>query len=104
MMNIHKNILVLLLNGHTLAICGFFELSGVLVNHGLIDQNIYFEIFNPTPFWKKAKPIIVGIRSKRSDSHYENFESLNSKRLGWKEKKDKKLLVKRKRDANFGSL
>ena len=44
-------------------------------------------IFNPTPFWNKAKPIIEGMRSKRSDSHYENFESLNTKRLSWKKKR-----------------
>ena len=72
---------------HFIAICGFFELSGVLVNNGLVDQNLYFEIFNPTPFWNKAKPIIEGMRSKRSDSHYyENFESLDSKRLSWKKR------------------
>jgi Domain of unknown function (DUF4760) len=86
---------------HFIAVCGFFELSGVLVNHGLIDQNLYFDIFNPTPFWNKAKPIIEGMRSKRSHSHYyENFESLNIKRLSWKKKRDKKnsltkLLVER---------
>jgi Domain of unknown function (DUF4760) len=73
---------------HFIAVCGFFELSGVLVNRRMIDQNLYFEIFNPTPFWNKAKPIIEGMRSKRSDSHYyENFESLNSKRLSWKKKR-----------------
>ena len=73
---------------HFIAVCGFFELSGVLVNRGLIDQNLYFEIFNPTPFWNKAKPIIEGMRNGKSDSHYyENFESLNSKRLSWKKKR-----------------
>jgi hypothetical protein len=76
---------------HFIAVCGFFELSGVLVNHGLIDQGLYFEIFNPTPFWNKAKPIIEGMRNGKSDSHYyENFESLNSKRLSWKKKRRKK--------------
>jgi hypothetical protein len=75
---------------HFIAVCGFFELSGVLVNRGLIDQNLYFEIFNPTPFWNKAKPIVEGMRSKRADSHYyENFESLNNKRLSWKKKRSK---------------
>ena len=75
---------------HFIAVCGFLELSGVLVNHGLIDQNLYFEIFNPTPFWNKAKPIIEGMRNGKSDSHYyENFESLNSKRLNWKKKRSK---------------
>jgi hypothetical protein len=54
----------------------------IVMNHGLIDQGLFFEIFNPTPFWNKAKPIIEGMRNGKSDSHYcENFESLNSKRL-----------------------
>ena len=75
---------------HFIAVCGFFELSGVLVNHGLIDQDLYFDIFNPTPFWNKAKPIVEGMRKRRSDPfYYENFELLNINRLGWKNKRDK---------------
>jgi hypothetical protein len=35
---------------HFIAICGCFEFSGVIVNHSLIDQDVYFDIFNPTPF------------------------------------------------------
>ena len=74
-----------------IAVCGFFELSGVLVNHGLVDQDLYFDIFNPTPFWNKAKPIIEGMRIDRPYI-YENFESLNSKRLTWKKERS----IKRK--------
>jgi hypothetical protein len=74
---------------HFVAVCGFFELSGTLVSHGLIDQDLYFEIFNPSPFWNKAKPIVEGMRSKRPYI-YENFESLNSERLSWKEKRNTK--------------
>ena len=73
------------------AVCGFFELSGVLIDHGLMDENLYFDIFNPTPFWNKAKPIVEGMRSKRSDPYYyAKFESLNSKRLIWKKKRRSK--------------
>jgi hypothetical protein len=75
---------------HFVAVCGFFELSGVLLKHGLIDQDLYFDIFNPTPFWNKAKSIVEGMRSKRSDPYYyENFELLNTKRLGWKKKRSR---------------
>jgi Domain of unknown function (DUF4760) len=82
---------------HFVAVCGFFELSGVLVNHGLIDQDLYFDIFNPTPFWNKVKPIIEGMRNKRSDPYYyENFESLNSKRLSWKKERSIKRKMKRR--------
>jgi len=83
---------------HFISVCGFFELSGVLVNYDSIDQNLYFDIFNPTPFWDKAKPIVEGMRTKRPHI-YENFELLNNKRLSWtKKRKDgrSKLLLERK--------
>ena len=43
-------------------------------------------MFNPTPFWEKAKPIVEGMRNKRPYI-YENFELLNNKRLSWTEKR-----------------
>jgi hypothetical protein len=72
---------------HFIAVCGFFELSGVLMNHGLVDPDLYFDIFNPTPFWHKAKPIIEGMRTKRPHI-YENFEILNNKRSIWKKERE----------------
>ena len=65
-----------------IAVCGFFELSGVLVSYGLIDQNLYFDMFNPAPFWEKAKSIVEGMRKKRPHI-YEKFELLNNERLNW---------------------
>ena len=75
---------------HFTAICGFFELSGVLVNTRLIDQNIYFDVFNPTPYWQKARPIVEGMRKERPHI-YENFELLNNKRLIWTKKRRNKI-------------
>ena len=72
-----------------IAVCGFFELSGVLVNYGLIDQNLYFDMFNPTRFWEKAKPIVEGMRNKRPHI-YENFELLNNKRVSWTKKRNRR--------------
>jgi hypothetical protein len=72
-----------------IAVCGFFELSGVLVSSGLIDQNIYFDMFNPAPFWEKAKPIVEGMRNKRPHI-YENFELLNNKRISWTKKRNRR--------------
>ena len=74
---------------HFIAVCGFFELSGVLVRYGRIDENLYFNMFNPTPFWAKAKPIVREIRNKRPYI-YENFELLNNKRLNWAKKRKKR--------------
>jgi hypothetical protein len=69
-------------------VCGFFELSGTLINHGLITTDIYFDIFNPSPFWHKAKPIIEGMRETRPHI-YKNFETLSERRANWKEKNQK---------------
>ena len=71
---------------HFIAVCGFFELSGTLISHGLISTDIYFDIFNPSPFWHKAKPIVEGMRETRPHI-YENFEMLNEKRNKWKKKR-----------------
>ena len=71
---------------HFITICGFFELSGVLVSNGMIEPDLYFQIFNPTPFWEKAKPVVQGMRDKRPFI-YKNFELLNSKRLNWRKKR-----------------
>jgi hypothetical protein len=70
-----------------IAVCGFFELSGVIISHRMIDPDIYFDMFNPTPFWNKAAPTIEGMRKKRPHI-YENFEILNNKRLGWTKKRE----------------
>ena len=70
-----------------IAVCGFFELSGVIVKHRMIDSDIYFDMFNPTPFWNKAASAVEGMRKKRPYI-YENFEMLNNKRLDWTKKRD----------------
>jgi hypothetical protein len=72
-----------------IAVCGFFELSGVLVSYKMIDQKLYFDMFNPTPFWEKAKPVVQGMRRKRPHI-YENFELLNDKRLKWRNRRSKR--------------
>ena len=74
---------------HFIAVCGFFELSGTLISHGLINPDIYFDIFNPSPFWHKAKPIVNGMRESRPHI-YENFEMLSEKRNKWKKKRHEK--------------
>ena len=73
---------------HFIRVCGFFELSGTLVKRRLIDANLYFDVFNPTPFWQKAKPVIEGMRETRPFI-YENFELLNQMKLKWAQKRTK---------------
>ena len=72
------------------AVCGFFELSGVLVSHKMIDQDLYFDMFNPTPFWQKARFVLEGMRIKRPHI-YEKFESLSDRRIKWANLRAKRL-------------
>ena len=55
----------------------------------MINQNLYFDMFNPTPFWEKASLIVEGMRNKRPHI-YENFELLSNKRLSWRKRRDKR--------------
>ena len=73
---------------HFIRVCGFFELSGALVKRQLIDTNLYFDVFNPSPFWQKAKSIIEGMRETRPFI-YENFELLNEMKLKWAKRRTK---------------
>ncbi|MDW0167414.1 MAG: hypothetical protein QOK84_07260, partial [Nitrososphaeraceae archaeon] len=61
---------------------------GTLVKRRLIDANLYFDVFNPNPFWQKAKPVIEGMRETRPFI-YENFELLNQMKLKWAQKRTK---------------
>lgn len=64
------------------SVCGFFELSGVLVKRGLIDRDLFFDLFNPMPYWKRAKKVVLGMRKERPHI-YENFELLAKMREEW---------------------
>jgi hypothetical protein len=75
---------------HFVAVCGFFELSGVLVSHKMINQDLYFDMFNPTPFWHKARFVLEGMRIKRPHI-YEKFESLSDRRIKWANLRAKRL-------------
>ncbi len=67
---------------HFTSVCGFFELAGVLVRRGLVNQDLFFDVFNPSPYWQRARSIVEGMRKERAHI-YENFEFLSSMRKEW---------------------
>jgi len=75
------------------SVCGFFELAGVLVNRRMLSEDLFFDVFNPTPFWQRAKSIVEGMRQGRPHI-YENFELLSEKRKRWSEKRPPKVKQK----------
>ncbi|MGH7409104.1 MAG: DUF4760 domain-containing protein [Candidatus Methylomirabilales bacterium] len=75
------------------SVCGFFELSGVLVNRKLLSADLFFDVFNPTPYWERARPIVEGMRKARPHI-YENFERLDGERSHWAVKRPPKIRPK----------
>ncbi len=75
---------------HFTSVCGFFELSGVLVVRKLLDADLFFDVFNPAPYWERAKPIVEGMRKARPHI-YENFERLDVQRRQWAERRPAKV-------------
>lgn len=78
------------------SICGFFELSGVLVHRKLLGADLFFDVFNPTPYWERAKPIVEGMRKTRPHI-YENFERLDASRRQWAGKRSPTVTPKARR-------
>ena len=54
----------------------------------MIDTNLYFDVFNPSPFWQRAKSVIEGMRDTRPFI-YENFELLDQLKVKWAKKRRK---------------
>jgi len=75
------------------SVCGFFELAGVLVGRRLLGADLFFDVFNPTPYWERAKPIVEGMRKARPHI-YENFERLDAQRRQWAEKSPRKVTLR----------
>jgi hypothetical protein len=67
---------------HFTSVCGFFELAGVLVRRRIVNSELFFDVFNPSPYWQRAKAIVDEMRRERAHI-YENFEFLANMREEW---------------------
>ncbi|MGC8943986.1 MAG: DUF4760 domain-containing protein [Caldisericia bacterium] len=65
-------------------VCNFFELCGVLVLRGYLNEDLFFDLgFGLDIIWKKVKPMMDGFRKETSVRMYENFELLFNKHEDW---------------------
>jgi len=65
---------------------GYFEILGILVNNGLLNEGLAFEFIGPMP-WKEVMPIVHGIRKEMKEPRvYENLEVLAKKQADWEKK------------------
>ena len=64
-----------------------FELAGLLIEYGVLDENLYFDRYGSMQKeWEKSKPIIYGIRKQWNSPHFrENFEILALRGKNWTE-------------------
>jgi hypothetical protein len=70
-----------------------FELSGLLIEYGFLDENLYFDRYGALQKeWEKAKPIIYGIRKQWNNPRFrENFEILAIRGKNWIESHSPKI-------------
>lgn len=68
-------------------LCTSFEQAGVLMRHGLLHPDLFFEGWpDPTSTWTRLEPVITGLREENADpGAYRNFEWLAAQAIGWRE-------------------
>jgi len=64
-------------------IVGQFELAGALVSHGLLNENLYFDISGIGFVWDRLDPIIKGQRKEMGPALWENAVWLAERQKKW---------------------
>jgi hypothetical protein len=66
-------------------VCCSFEQAGVLMKHGLMHPDLYFDAWaSPTRAWERSRVAIEGLRKQAaSDQLYANFEWLAGRGEEW---------------------
>jgi hypothetical protein len=64
-----------------------FELAGIVAEYGFLNENLYFDRYGALQIeWKKAKPIVYGLRKEWDEPRFrENFELLSTRGKEWLE-------------------
>ncbi len=71
---------------------GLWEIAGVLVDHGLLNEGLFFDTYLVKPWWEPVKPIVYGERREYEEPRLaENFELLYEKEQAWHAKHPPKI-------------
>ena len=64
-----------------------FELAGILIEYGFLDENLYFDRYGDIQIeWENSKSVIYGIRKEWNYPRFrENFELLAIRGRKWSE-------------------
>lgn len=68
-------------------LCRAFEQAGVLMRHGLLHPDLYFDSWaDPTSTWTRLEPVVMGLRQESAAPDlFRNFEWLAAQAIGWRE-------------------
>jgi len=61
-----------------------FETAGVLVSHGLLNENLYFDVSGIGFLWPRLEPIVLGAQKEADPSLWENVIWLANRQKWWK--------------------
>lgn len=65
-------------------VCGIMELFGVLIKHGKVDEDLFFDLFGGIDLlWETVAGAIPGMRRAIDPHLYENFEMLYRRLKTW---------------------
>ena len=62
------------------------ELFGVLISRGLVDEDLFFDLFGGfDTIWRRVQNVVPGMRKELDPRLYENFELLARRHRAWQE-------------------
>jgi len=65
-------------------VLGSLELAGVLISHGLLNENLYFDASGIEFMWKQLEKIIPGWQKEAGPALWENAVWLAERQKQWK--------------------
>ncbi len=60
-----------------------FELAGVLVSHGVLNEDLYFDLSGIGFIWPRLEKIVAGMRKEMDESLFENAVWLAERQKKW---------------------
>ncbi|HUS14327.1 MAG TPA: hypothetical protein VM536_04825 [Chloroflexia bacterium] len=72
--------------GRLETILGYWELVGALVDHGLLNEDLLFDVLGSTePVWQRMEPWVAAARSELGSDTWENIEILVGRQRRWRQ-------------------
>jgi len=68
---------------HVGRLLGQFETAGVLVSHGLLNENLYFDMSGVGFVWPKLEKIVLGMQKEMGPALWENAMWLAERQKRW---------------------